>query len=594
MGNRNHNSVAVVTFNANETMDLRNWSQLLNWKAEEQTILQYAVTTLIAAAILGGIFGILNLPVAVVNVRALLTTLAVTKASVLAIVFSVTVVALQLVVRRYSARLTSLFMEDPVFRATFGLFVGAIGFDLLMVYLLPAQSNQISNAAAGVAFGLAGAATIALYRFILLVIQRSSPDELIDALVERELRPVRYLPTDPENLRTVTVHPLRPLYSTTSRAIELAEYRTAKQGIEAFQTVLNDTFAHLRANYNIDKAHEFSEAVSKEILTEYFPSVIEQSFNHEQHGLVSDATETVERITVNALHQGYPKVAEHAADGLGDAFNEAPMTWEGNRLRRPVTETLVRITELTASTADYATFSMVFHNLHNAFSVHLRRRPDNKVTRRLVNDYYGRHSVSIFEELVDRYAPQLRDAEVDWISPRDGATSTLPSEARALRHFWRNRTSFMQGIFHYRVSQEEYPFVEGNIDDGWRQSVEKAADAELDGLAVLFCITMIQVTYRVEQLEGKQLGLWRNTLAHLRIDYGPDIVDTAFELLEEGVQPESSQIRVHSIAYDPSEPEQGILERLFSGSETDEEEFEEWLPKFEEQVRERIEYIRES
>jgi len=575
-------------------MRLQHRLRPLKRKLEGQILVQYAATTLIAALVFGGLLGILNPAVDITNVRSLLTTLATVEGSVLAIVFSVTVVALQLVVTRYSARLTSLFIDDPIFRATFAIFVCAIAVNLVTVYLLPAQSGRVINAAVGVAFAFAGAATIALYRFIRLVIQRSSPDELITAMVEHELQPEEYLPERVEELRTATVHPLRPLYSTTSRALELAEYRTAKQGIDAFQTVLNDTFAYLCANYDLDDAQEFADAVSDVILTEYFPPIIEQAYEHEQHSLVSDATDTIEHIALNALHMGFTNVAEHAASGLGDIFDDAPLTWEGNRLRRPVSETLVRLTKVTAGTADYNTFLSVSHHLDHQYTVHLRRKPDKDVTRRLVNDYYGRDSVDIFEELVDRYVSELRNTEVNWVSPTDGRKWTLPSAAEPLRHFWRERTSFTQEILRYRVSEQEYPFVEGEIDAGWRECIETATDAGLDGLATLFCMTTIQVAYRVEQLEGKELGRWTNDLAHLRINYDPRIVDTAFALLQDGVQPESSQISVRPVSYDPTEPEQGFFDRLFSESKTDEEQFEKWVVEFQERVHDRADYIRNA
>lgn len=523
----------------------------------------------------------------------MLRTLATTEASVLAIVFSVTVVSLQLVVTRYSSRLTSLFIKEPLYRITFTLFICAVAFDLLALYLLPASMNRTTNAAVGVAFALAGAAAITLYRFIQLVIQRSSPDELITALVERELRPAKYLPERPDDLRTATVHPLRPLYSTVSRATELAEYRTAKKGVEALQTVLNNTFAYLRANHDMDEAHEFAEAVSEEIFTEYFPEIIEQVFSHEQHGLISDTTDAVEQITLNVLHLGFTDVAEHATEGLSDVFNDVPHTWEGNRLRKPVSETLVRLTEVTASAADYSTFLTVFHNLQNPYAVLLRRRPEKDVTRTLVSDYYGRHSISIFKELVDRYGPQVQQLEVNWISTTDGRKSTLQPEAKPLRHFWHQRTAFTQEIFHYRASQEEYPFVEEHIDAGWQQFIERAATAGLDGLATLFCISTIQVAYRVDQFGEGRPGLWTNHLANLRIDHNQEIVDNAFALLKEGVQPDGSRIQVQSIPYDPSQPDQGFFQRFFSNSDTDEETFENWLEEFQQEVIDRTKYIKE-
>jgi hypothetical protein len=307
---------------------------------------------------------LLNPAVEIENIRALLTTLATAEASVLAIVFSVTVVALQLVVTRYSARLTSLFVKEPLFRTTFALFVSAITFNLLVVYLLPIQNSRLMNAVVGIAFALAAVSTFALYRFIRLMIQRSSPDDLISVLVERELAPDEYLPATVAAFNEIEVHPIRPLYRTIARAIELGEYQTAEQGIDGLRTVLTQTFEHLESEHSEEDAAQYASAVSTEVLTEYISPILEQAYTHEQYDLVSDAVDDVEAVALDGLDRGFTDIAEDAAEGLGDAFDAAPLTWEGNRLRGPVKESLLELTKATASDADYSTFRAVFHPLN--------------------------------------------------------------------------------------------------------------------------------------------------------------------------------------------------------------------------------------
>ncbi|MXR43187.1 DUF2254 domain-containing protein [Halobaculum sp. WSA2] len=544
------------------------------------------------AAVVATLTALLNPAVQTENIRALLTTLATAEASVLAIVFSVTVVALQLVVTRYSARLTSLFIKEPLFRTTFALFVGAIAFNLLVVYLLPIQNSRLLNAAVGIAFALAAVSTFALYQFIQLMIQRSSPDDLISVLVERELAPDEYLPATATEFTEIEVHPIRPLYRTIARAIELGEYQTAEQGIDGLRTVLTRTFAYLESEYSEEDAAQYASAVSTEVLTEYVPSILEQAYTHEQYDLVSEAVDDVEAVALDGLDRGFTDVAEDAAEGLGDAFDAAPLTWEGNRLRSPVKESLVELTKATASDAEYTTFMSVSHHLDHQMAVLLRRRPDANVTDRLVGDYYSREVGEIFEVLVDRYGDDVQDQDINWISPTDGRKWTLPDEAEPLRHVWREYVSFTQTVLRYRVSEEEYPFVEGSIDDGWKRITESAADAGIDGLATLCCSTTIQLAYRVDQLEDGRLGMWTNNLGLLRRDYDPTIVDRAFALLKAGEQPEGRNISVRTFDPTSDDTDEGFIERVF-GTEEEDTPFEEWLVEFEEDVHERTEYLRE-
>ncbi len=526
------------------------------------------------------------------NITALLTTLATAEASVLAIVFSVTVVALQLVVTRYSARLTSLFVKEPLFRTTFALFVGAIAFNLLAVYLLPIQNSRLVNASVGIAFALAAVSTFALYRFILLMIQRSSPDDLISVLVERELAPHEYLPETVAEFHEIEVHPIRPLHRTITRAIELGEYQTAEQGIDGLQAVLLRTYGYLESECSKEEAAQYATVVSTEVLTEYIPPILEQSYTHEQYDLVSGAVGNVEAVALDGLDRGFTNVTKDAAEGLGDAFDTAPLTWEGNRLRDPVKESLLELTKAAARDANYPAFRDVFHPLDMQMTVLLRRRPDTNVTHSLVGDYYSREIVEIFEVLVDRYGPAVRDQEINWISPTKERKWTLPDEAKPLRHFWREYASFTETVLRYRVSEEEYPFVEGSIDDGWRQFAKRAANSGIDDLATLCCITTIQLAYRVDQLEDGRLGMWTSNLARLRLDYDPAIVDRAFELLKAGKQPEGQNISVRTVNLASTDTDEGFFERFFSTGEED-TPFEKWLVELEKDVYERMEELRE-
>jgi len=570
----------------------------LNWRGVLQDwdlplIIRYTLLTVAIAAVVATLTVFFNPAVERENARAVLTTLATAEASILAIVFSVTVVALQLVVTRYSARLTSLFIKEPLFRTTFALFVGAIAFNLFVVYLLPAQNNRLTNAAVGIAFALAAVSTLALYRFIRMMIQRSSPDDLMSVLVERELAPDEYLPASIAEFNESEVHPIRPLYRTIARAIELGEYQTAKQGIDGFQTVLTETFEYLENKHSKENAAQYASAVSTEVLTAYIPPILEQAYTHEQYDLISDAVDNVEAVALNGLERDFTDVTEDAAEGLGDAFDAAPLTWEGNRLRDPIKESLLNLTKATATHAEYPTFRAVSHHLDYQMTILLRRRADANVTDRLVGDYYSRDVVEIFEILVNRYGDDVQDQDINWISPTEDRKWTLPDEADPLRHVWREYVSFTQTVLRYRVSEDEYPFVEGAIDDGWKGLTKCAADAGIDGLATLSCITTIQLAYRVDQLENGRLGRWTHHLGVLRRDYDPAIVDRAFALLKSGEQPEGRNISVQTADQASTDTGEGFLERFLT-TQQESTTFEEWLDHFENEVQERTESLQEK
>jgi hypothetical protein len=559
----------------------------------QQLALRYVLISIATVVAFGTAAALLNPAVEIVNVRALFTTLATAEASVLAIVFSVTVVALQLVVTRYSARLTTTFVNDPLFRTTFSLFVIAIAFNLIVVYLLPPESNRLTNAAVGASLALASVSTIALYQFIQMMIERGSPDQVISVLVDRTLAPSEYLPETIEEFQQLDAHPVRKLYQTLAQTIKNGEYQAAEQGINGLHTVLSRTIEYLETEHGEEDPNEYVATVTAEPFEEYYPRIIEQAYSHEQYNLISETVEDIETLALDGLDRGFAEVTESAADGLGDAFNNAPSGWEGNRLRTPVAETLTEVVIESARRADYAVFSTVFFQLNHQMVVLLRRRSDIGVTERLVGNYYTRGVVSIFEALTDQYASELRNQDTDWISPTDGRQWTLSDDAKPIRHLWQRYTKFTQAVLRYRTDEGKYPFAEGSIDDGWKKITTHASESGLHGFATLCCITTIQLAYRVDQIGEGNPGTWVNNLGLIRLNQDPAVVDKAFTILKQGENPEGANINVHTPDMESNSEREGFFER-FLHTEPEETSFEQWIVDFEKEVEDRTEYLREN
>lgn len=559
------------------------WSEALS--------LRYALLAVISAVGIGSITAVVNPEVSVNNVRALLTTLAIIEASILAIVFSVTVVALQLVVRRYSARLASTFVEEPMFQVTFVIFVAAIASNLLFVYLLPEQIGSLTNGAIGVAVSLVAVSMIALYQFIQIMIHRASPDELIAMLVEQKLTPEKYLPDTVTEFDAKKYHPFQPLYQTISSTIELGEFRSTEQGIEGIQKILTRTFDYLETEYSTDQAAEYASTVSGEVLTGYMPTILEQLFSKGQYELLKKAIESVEQIALDGLDRGFQDVVKKAAEGFGNTFDQAPLTSAGNRLHKSVKESLLTLTKATAANADHRTFDSVFRQLNRRLIVFLRRRPEIDLTERIVGIYYSKEVVEVFDALVERYASAVADEDVNWITPIDDDAS-LSQGAKSMRQFWRNYVKLSEAVLRYRISKETYPFAEGALPDGWRKITKRAADNGLDDLATLFCMSMIRMAYHIDQIESGRHIFWIRILGQLRADYDPEIVDTAFSRVKAGDRPDVGNISVQVSNTKVEEANESFIQRILN--QQADSDFNGRVKEFHQEVKKRTEMIQEE
>ena len=118
-----------------------------------------------------------------------------------------------------------------------------------------------------------------------------------------------------------------------------------------------------------------------------------------------------------------------------------------------------------------------------------------------------------------------------------------------------------------------------------------AAESELDDLATLCCVSMIQLVYEVDQLGDGPVGLWSNNLAHLRLDYDSEIVDQAFVILQSGKQPVGANILIQTQSSISDDIDDGFFARFINSEE--EQQFEEWLVDFQKQVNEGTEDLQE-
>lgn len=134
--------------------------------------------------ILGGLILVLPLNYQTAQANRVLSTLATTQASVLAIVFSVSILGVQLVATRYSARMMTLITSSTAFHGTLLLLFVSIGYDLLLLLQLPVLTAQDAIAGLAIAAGLAISSGFALTRYVRTTLELSSPEGLLSAYAD--------------------------------------------------------------------------------------------------------------------------------------------------------------------------------------------------------------------------------------------------------------------------------------------------------------------------------------------------------------------------------------------------------------------------
>jgi len=509
------------------------------------------------------------------------------------LLFSVTLVAIQVVSNKYSSRLPQIFLKEPLFRITFGTLAIGIGINGVAIFFAGSLSEVSTSLLVGIGFSSATIGFYALYRLIRRMIQLGAPEELIPAIGKYECNEVLIRQAYANEEIEPAIHPTHPLYNVIIRGFELREYETARRGIMQFREVLVAEIALLQATEDFETGSELAEEIFETPMTEYFSSILVEAFENHQE-LIGLTTTAYERVARNAMHAGYDDIAEHAAEGLADAMKEAPTTSEGGSLRRPISDTFLNLLEIAAGVATFSAFRTMLMKFQLGIEVLIRRRPDPHDVDRAVHRYYSREGETIFEQLIERYGEGVSEPIERWVEPVPKRKREISPEAEHLRFFWRQWGSLTKSLIHYRQSTGKDAVQGTSVVRSWSGFVKIADKHDIPGLATLFCMSMIKSAYALTLLEGGNLpALTDNTLANLKLDCTGRPVDDAFDALLDESTPDRGKVPTNATLYErESETESNGLIGWFNSDDDEPPGFEEWCQALQQQVTERAESLR--
>ena len=256
-----------------------------------------------------------------------LSALAGAQAGVLAIVFSVTVIGIQLIATRYSPRIISLFTDSPIFIYTFALFIFSIAVDLALLFSVPSSPLRLHTAGVVTASGLGVTAAVALFVFVRTAIQQSTPDGAIDAFISG-MTTEKYLSQVNQSVGndSETAHPMHPLYNLTMNALSGNERVTAEKALQEYgdlvQEILTD-FEDQDVFSNEDR--KVVTKAFKPVFKEHLHDIALHAEEKEENQIVGNATEWQYRLGKDGLDLSNDIVATQAQFGLSDVLRDAPV-----------------------------------------------------------------------------------------------------------------------------------------------------------------------------------------------------------------------------------------------------------------------------
>ncbi|RBI59993.1 hypothetical protein DMJ13_20105 [halophilic archaeon] len=523
-------------------------------RTQAKSLLRFyeSIPTWLLAVIVGlplSLFGLgyLSAPgTSTTNLRTFLSTLATAQAGVLAIVFSVAVIAIQLVSTRYSPRLISLFIESSILKFTFWLFVASLVVDFSLIYVVPQALTRSYTAGVFAAGGLALASFVTLYVFIQTVIRQSTPDGIIETFID-DLTPEKYLATV-QNLaenNTTDVHPLRPLYSMIMEALSNRERTTAETALDEYGDVAEETLSQFIDDgmfEEIDRqtARELFEPVFKEQLHD----IALHAEDLDESQLVGKATEIEYKLGKKGLELPNKTVSRQAVRGLThliihsaveeNRYSASNSAWDalGGLLVDAAEDSQSEVVQSAAST------------IESRVSWQLGRVPDYRRYEHSMDGLY-RDMKQAHESLLDQYESEVASVEMDWQHehvPDENPHREIVNAVRELREALFASTA---AFLYVRIDEGDYPIVEGSFRRHWKDICVQAAKSEAKDYAVVLCQALIELSFietgeqsyeqetihelpRLNNSGGGEHSFWVRELARVKVDGDPKVVDAAF------------------------------------------------------------------
>jgi hypothetical protein len=466
------------------------------------------------------------------NTRFLLSALAGAQSGLLAIVFSVTVIGIQLVSTRYSPRMATQFTRAPIFVFTFLLFVLSVAVDLFLLYALPPRPTAIYTASVFGASGLALVTVYTLFIFVREAIVQSTPDGAIDAFVSETttdsyLRRVRKTVSDDSEY----AHPMRPLYTLILSALSNGEQATVRKGMHEYGETCKNVLNEFRERDTFEsEAHDVTRELFKPVLEDHLREIAIQAEEHGDNSSISDATELLYELGYAGLEIDGSGVTVQAQRGLGKTIRhsgtDSGSFVASNSAWKKLGELLVKSASHPAPDSCRRICSTIDAELHQQLWTVSDVRWYESSMRQMYSSLKKAQ-----RKLLAHYSPVIADSDVQW------HPETVPEDeddrVMAVRK-WREALFDTTGQFvMYAEREDRYPIVTGNYRHTWRDICLTAIEFEYREYAVSLCQALIELALLDNEIDTDDSLSLPRMLAEVKQKGDADIVDDAFSKFDD-------------------------------------------------------------
>lgn len=500
------------------------------------------VVGVVLLVVVGFAYGVAFAP-PLADVRPFLRGLASVQASFVGVVFAVTVLGIQLIESRHSARMSFLFYAHPVFVITLGVIVASIGLDLLLIAVVagPTASGAVPSAAGTTAAratvtspvetgwvyaagGLALGTVLLFATFLRTALSLNAPEETLDAfrnwvtpdLCVAFLRGERYGPD--------RHHPLFPLYRTANRALEAGDHETAELAVDQYCELTRETVKLAVQGDTLENPpSEQVSAAFDPVIVQYGPQLAVRASAEGKHDIAASVVSCIVAAGDRGLDSELGDLDERTVRGLRNLHEAA----DDDRLTAECRQGLGTLLTAAArkSPSRFRLLLGEIQQFRDAWGVTSPATADGTALEEYVSALVDSH-----RELLHAVASDEQADAVDWSSEQSVRASPRPA-IRALWACWKELYSVTVNAVE-RIEAGK-PRLPTGVLDGWRDACTDAGQLGPRQYAVELCGSLVVLVCAVPLVVGDGDQRWLATLERVRRETDPDLLRSAFESVEE-------------------------------------------------------------
>ena len=301
-------------------------SKIFTWLNEPKWLNRLALYSSLGAVIIVVLhivfayFGFLHTDVD--SARYMLSALVQGEAAIVALVVTLSLVAVQLAAQSYSARVIEVFRRTPDLWILMGIYGVAIFYGLgvlKMIEKAEPQVNSLSNLEGHIAFSyyLGVFAFVALAPYIWNILDLLKPSILINVLAEKISKENIQSGIRVENEEAIDLiivgtekDPFPPVIDIIRGALDKYDYETAREGLKAIGYRVNDVFR------NGDFKGIEEKKISKHIFTQ-FTRIGKMAAGKNNEDSALEVITNLQKIGETTINGGFGEATRQIVDSLG-------------------------------------------------------------------------------------------------------------------------------------------------------------------------------------------------------------------------------------------------------------------------------------